>query len=265
MSRTALCAWIAFALALGTLSIMAARVHVMRLDRRDSTDLATRLFHTASVKGLPQADLRLVESLLLFPGAALIIVVFRNVVGLTTFGTFTPALLGLAFRDLAGWPGLLIFAAVLLIGWLLRRGLDRFQLLHAPRVSVMLCAVVSLLAVFVVASHRLGLGATHQESLFPLVILTGMIERLWTLEEEEGARASLSTLAATLFVALCVGAVTSAPAIERLTVMFPESVGLVAAVLLLLGRYTGYRLLELHRFRAFSGDRPETPPNLAES
>ena len=49
---------------------------------------------------LPPAERRLVEFLLLLPVAALIICVFRNLIGLNSFGTFAPALIGLAFRDL---------------------------------------------------------------------------------------------------------------------------------------------------------------------
>ena len=38
-------------------------------------------------------------------------------------------------------------------------------------------------------------------TLFPLVILTGMIERFWSMEEEDGTASSISTLAATLLMA----------------------------------------------------------------
>ena len=54
---------------------------------------------------LPPAEQRLVEFLLLLPVAALIICVFRNVIGLGSFGTFAPALIGLAFRDLQQLAG----------------------------------------------------------------------------------------------------------------------------------------------------------------
>ena len=33
--------------------------------------------------------------------------------------------------------------------------------------------------------------------------------------------------------------------------LFPESLGLIVALQLLIGRYTGYRLSELFRFRCF--------------
>src|SRR5207302_70669 len=73
-----------------------------------------RAFRAVSLNNLPLAEQQLVEFLLLLPVAALIICVFRNVVGLQSFGTFAPALIGLAFRDLRSWPGVLVFVGILL-------------------------------------------------------------------------------------------------------------------------------------------------------
>lgn len=257
MSRTALCVCTAAALAIVALALMAVRSRALGdgLDAptavgSESTTMK-RIVQAASVQDLTCDEKHLVELLLLFPVAALIIVLARNVIGLTTFGTFTPALLGLAFRDLSAWPSMLVFIGVVLLGWFLRRVLDRFYLLQVPRVSVMLCLIVALLAAFVVAAHRLGLATTQHLSLFPLVILTGMVERLWTLEEEDGVRASLRTLIATLLVAGVVALVIGRQSVGRFVTTYPETVGLTAAALMLLGRYTGYRLTELYRFRNF--------------
>lgn len=211
-----------------------------------------RKFFTAfSPFALPPTERHLVEFLLLLPIAALIVCISRNVIGLTTFGTFTPALLGLAFRELHGMVGVFVFVAMLLTGWVLRKVLNRFHLLQVPRLAVMLSLVVCLLITFVVGAHAFGWQTTHYVSLFPLVILTGMIERFWTLEEEDGATASFRTLFCTLLVAVVISLVISRTVVLNQMVRFPETLGVVIALQLLLGRYTGYRLLELYRFRDF--------------
>ena len=94
---------------------------------------------------LSPTDQRLVEFLLLLPVAALIVCVFRNVIGLTSFGTFAPALLGLAFRELHSLPGILVFVCIVLIGWLMRRVLNHYHLLQVPRIAFMLSLVVVVL------------------------------------------------------------------------------------------------------------------------
>jgi hypothetical protein len=71
------------------------------------------------------------------------------------------------------------------------------------------------------------------------------------LEEEDGARSSFQTLLGTLVIAAAVAGVISVPWVAATLGQYPESLGLVIAGQLLLGRYTGYRLSELYRFRDF--------------
>jgi uncharacterized protein with transglutaminase domain len=88
-------------------------------------------------------------------------------------------------------------------------------------------------------------------ALFPIVILVGMIERFWTLETEDGTTSSFRTLLATMFIAVTISLILSLHAVLAQMFRFPETIGLVMAVQLLIGRYTGYRLTELFRFRDF--------------
>ena len=215
-----------------------------------------RAFTSLSLYQLPPAERRLVEVLLLLPIAALIICVFRNVIGLSSFGTFAPALIGLAFKGLVSLPGILVFVTILLIGWLMRRALDHYHLLQVPRTSMMLTLIMIVLILAVMAANLYGIGTTTYISLFPLVILTGMVERFWTLETEDSTRASFTTLFQTMFIATVIALVLGRHALVKHMFSYPETLGLVMAAQLLIGRYTGYRLLELFRFRDFL----RTPP-----
>jgi hypothetical protein len=210
-----------------------------------------RGFKSLSLYALPASDRRLVEILLLLPIAALIVCIFRNVIGLHSFGTFAPALIGLAFHDLHSLPGIFVFVSILLVGWLMRRLLDRYHLLQVPRVATMLTLIMSLLIGLIVLSNLYGATTTHYISLFPMVILTSMVERFWTLETEDSTMASFRTLLQTMFIALVIALVLSRPFLVRHLFCFPETLGLVMAGQLLIGRYTGYRLMELFRFRDF--------------
>ncbi len=115
-----------------------------------------RLFMNLSLFTLPPAERRLVEILLLLPIAALIICIFRNVIGLSSFGSFAPALIGLAFHDLHSLPGILVFVTILLIGWLMRRVLDHYHLLQVPRIATMLTLIMIVLISAVVAANVYG-------------------------------------------------------------------------------------------------------------
>jgi hypothetical protein len=204
-----------------------------------------------SLYALPPPEQRLVEFLLLLPIAALIVCFYRNVIGLGSFGTFAPALLGLAFRDLHSLPGILVFISIVLLGWLMRRVLDYYHLLQVPRMAFMLSLVVLVLISAIVVANFHDLPATKYISLFPMVILTGMIERFWTLETEDGTSSSFRTLLGTVLIAASISLFLSLHAVVRHMFRYPETLGLIMAVQLLIGRYTGYRLLELFRFRDF--------------
>jgi len=220
---------------------------------------AQRFFRSVSLYMLPPAEQRLVQFLLLLPVAALVICIYRNLIGLNSFGTFAPALVGLAFRDLHTLPGVAVFISILLVGWLARRVLDHYHLLQVPRIAFMLSLVVSLLILATVTANHFEMPATRYISLFPLVILTGMIERFWTLETEDGTLSSFKTLIVTLLIAGTVAVTTSFRPLERHLFCFPETLGVIMAIQLLIGRYTGYRLTELFRFRDFLSTPPGAP------
>jgi hypothetical protein len=212
-----------------------------------------RFLKAMSFHGLPPPEQRLVEFLLLLPLAALVVCVYRNVIGLQSFGTFAPALLGLAFRDLHSLPGMLVFVSILLVGWIMRRVLDHYHLLQVPRRAFLLSLVVIVLIVVIVAANHQSppVAATQYVSLFPMVILTGMIERFWTLETEDSPASSFKTLVGTMLIAASIGLFLSMHAVVNHMFRFPETLGLIMAGQLLLGRYTGYKLSELLRFRDF--------------
>jgi hypothetical protein len=221
------------------------------VDRPTVGEPRIRAFWRAvSLAALPPAEQHLVRFLLLLPIAAMLVSIFRVVIGVQTFGVFAPALLGLIFRDLTGLPwGLGIFAGSVLVGWVFRRVLDRYHLLLIPRAAVLLTLLIAFLIAVVAVTARLGVHVTGYVSLFPLIILTHMVERFWTVEAEDGVRSSFKTLAGTMAVAAAIALALSPPAVGRWMFRYPETLGVIVAVLLLLGRYTGYRLTELYRFQ----------------
>jgi hypothetical protein len=232
--------------------------HPLSSEGEPGTDASPlrRLLTRLSLYALPPAEQRLVEFLLLLPIAALIVCIYRNVIGLGSFGTFAPALVGLAFRDLGRLPGIVVFVSIVLIGWVLRRVLEHYHLLQVPRVAFLLTLVVIVLIAAIVAANYQDLPATKYISLFPMVILTGMIERFWTLEVEDSTASSFRTLLQTLIIAASISLVLSLHAVVRHMFRFPETLGFILAAQLLIGRYTGYRFSELFRFRDFV--RPES-------
>jgi hypothetical protein len=85
--------------------------------------------------------------------------------------------------------------------------------------------------------------------LLPMVILTMTVERFYLTSEEDGPRFAMQLMTGTVAVALCCYAVLRWNEVGSILLAFPEIHLFTITALILLGRYTGYRLSELWRFR----------------
>ena len=91
--------------------------------------------------------------------------------------------------------------------------------------------------------------------LFPLVILTMLIERFSISIAEEGTRESMTRLGWTMAVGIAVYPLFQSATLSHVMFGFPELVLVVMGLLVWIGGYMGYRLSELVRFRSLT--RPE--------
>jgi hypothetical protein len=205
-----------------------------------------------SLLDLPVQTQTVYTTLLLVPIGALVLVVMRNVVGLRALGTFMPVLIALAFRETGLAAGLVLFALVVTVGLLLRFYLERLRLLLVPRLSAVLTIVVILMVLMSLLSHQLHWDVGLSVGLFPMVILAMVIERLSIIWEERGPRDALMESLGSTLIAVLAFVVMGRPEIQHLVFVFPELLLLVLGLTIVMGRYSGYRLSELIRFRELS-------------
>jgi hypothetical protein len=164
-----------------------------------------------------------------------------------------PVLLALAFRSTGLLYGLGIFASILCLGYAVRSGLDRMRLLLVPRMSVILTLVIACFTVLALAGNKLGMRHLMAVGLLPFVILTMIIERFFVVVEESGLKEGLQMALGSAAVAMIAYAIISWETLQLTFFVFPELLAAVAALQILLGRYTGYRLSEVFRFRSLRG------------
>ncbi len=203
-----------------------------------------------SLYSLPIQTQAVYSVLLMIPIGALVMVVLRNFVGIDAFGTFMPVLIALAFRETQLLWGVILFSLLVALGLSIRFLLERLRLLMVPRLSAVLIVVVLLMLVISLVSHRMGLETGLSVALFPMVIIAMTIERMSVVWEERGAADALRAGFGSLAVAVTAYIFMGLSWLEHLIFTFPELLLVILALVLLAGRYTGYRLLELARFRA---------------
>jgi len=208
-----------------------------------------------SIYSLPVEQQGVFKGLLLIPVAALVVVIMRLLVGVRTSGTFMPILIALAFMQTTLWLGLAIFLGLVSAGLVIRSWLSHMNLLLVSRISAVVIVVIFLMAALAIASYRMGLDQVLSVTYFPTIILAWTIERMSILWEEEGAHEVLVQGGGSLLVAVFAYAAMSSALIGHLTFNFPELTLSLLGVILLLGKYTGYRLTELYRFRDMGDPR----------
>jgi hypothetical protein len=89
------------------------------------------------------------------------------------------------------------------------------------------------------------------------VILTMTIERMSIVWEERGATEAIKQGIGSLVVAAIAFLFMSNVYLEHIVFVFPELLLVILAITLLLGRYSGLRLLEIKRFRALAGNKQD--------
>jgi hypothetical protein len=205
-----------------------------------------------SLFSLPVRTQMVYRILLLVPIGVFLLVILRNVIGIKTFGTFMPVLIALAFRETQLLWGIVLFSLVVALGLAIRLYLENLKLLVVPRLASVLFAVVFLMASLSVVAHKLGLHRGLSVALFPMVILTMTIERMSIVWEERGPSEALQQGLGSLIAAALTYLIMTISYIEHLVFVFPELLLVLLAGTLLMGRYYGYRLLELRRFKGLA-------------
>ena len=214
--------------------------------------LANGWLRTISLFSLPIKTQIFFRILLLIPLGALIVTLFRNVFGVPSFGIFTPVLIAIAFRDTGLMWGLFFLLVVVVLGVVFRYVLDALQLLLVPRLSILLSLVVLILLGIALSGRELGTEQAASVALFPIVIMTTVVERFSITLEEEGVSAAILKTFWTVIIALAGYGVIATEEIQLFLFVFPEAALIIIAILLLIGRYTGYRVSDVLRFRSLA-------------
>ncbi|KEI72100.1 UUP1 family membrane protein [Endozoicomonas elysicola] len=201
-----------------------------------------------SIYSLPLEIQNAFKIILLIPIGVLVVLIMRIMVGLRTSGTFMPVLIAMAFLQTQLLPGLVIFISLVSIGLWIRSFLSQQNMLLVARLGAVIIVVILIMAAMSILSWKMGITQALTVTFFPMIILAWTIERMSILWEEEGPKDVVKEGGGSLLVATMSYLLMSNHIVEQLTFNFPELMLTLLGIVLLLGQYTGYRLLELKRF-----------------
>lgn len=187
---------------------------------------------------------------LLLPLVASIVAAARHLIGFRGFGILIPTAIALSFVATGIGPGILLFLAILLIATLSRTFLRRLRIHYLARMALLLWFVSLAILVFIFASPLFGLGELASLSIFPVLILILLAEDFVAVQIGKSLKEAAKLTAETVLIALLGYGIFNFKGLQKLALEKPHFIILAPVVLnLLIGRFTGLRLLEYQRFR----------------
>jgi hypothetical protein len=172
-----------------------------------------------------------------------------------------PILISFALRGMPLSTGLALVGFVLVVGVLARLALERLRLLLVPRLSLLLCLVVLAVTGVAVFGQSAEWNDLFAGVLFPMIILTMLVERFTIAIAEEGWKPALTKAAYSVLAVMAVYPLFNSIVVEHLMFSFPELTIVLMGVLVWIGGYMGYRLTDLARFRAIVEPVPPERPS----
>ncbi|MEA2097569.1 MAG: 7TM domain-containing protein [Patescibacteria group bacterium] len=187
--------------------------------------------------------------ILALPFVATLIAAFRQLIGIKSFGIYTPLVLAFAFWAIGIKYGIAIFLVIFLTGTVVRYILKNFRLLYMPRMAIVI-TVISLAILMLLAIggylNKSGLAST---SILPILILITLIEKFISTQIEKGFRTAAFLSIETLVISIAGYYLIIWDQFRNLVLEHPEYILLLFVINVFLGKWTGIRLSEYLRFR----------------
>ncbi|MBI3336907.1 hypothetical protein HYZ98_05095 [Candidatus Peregrinibacteria bacterium] len=186
--------------------------------------------------------------LLMLPVIAMILTFLKQVIGITTFGLYTPSIVALSFLALGPLIGMVFLLLIIVTGYATRSFMRRWRLLYIPKVAIILSVVSVTLLLLLALGAVLGV-TLPRDAIFILLIMSTLAESFLNLKTEEGWWSAVVGIGETILAALLCVWIVQWSAFQSLILGYPELILLTFVVNIFLGQWTGLRLVEYFRFR----------------
>ncbi len=224
------------------------------LEKFSFTSPLSFLVNYLVAEGIPPSVILLV---LMLPVIATCVAFLKQVVGITTFGVYTPSVLTLSFLAIGLKLGIVILFVVVAASVLIRKILRRYRLAYTPRLAIVLTFVsfaifgsIVLLVWLAPFGEYFRVADLIAASIFPMLIMSTLAEKLVLIQTEKGVWNAIRMFAGLFFVSLgCYFIVGEWSSFQVLMLARPEIIFLFLFADVALGRFTGLRITEYIRFR----------------
>lgn len=212
------------------------------------TNFLKHAIRAAINQGVPRET---IVFILLLPLIGVIVSALYYLIGLTGFGIFIPAATAISFLATGVIAGLILFGVILFLTLLTRRVLRKAKLHLRSRRVVILWTVSLGTFIFLFLAPKFNLFDPERVSIFPILLLVLLSEEFVRVQLGRSRKRAISLTLGTLLIAIIGAALLGWEWFQRLVLLHPEtSFFLILFLGLIIGRYTGFRLLEFRRFKS---------------
>jgi len=153
--------------------------------------------------------------------------------------------------------GLFTFLFAVIVGYLVKYLMNKFELLYLSKVALNL-GIISLSFLVVVWLISLS-GSTISLSvaIFPMLVMSSIAEKFMAAQTEEGFRGAMFGILETLIVVVISYYLIVWTSFGNVVMSWPELVVAPLLLILLIGKFSGLRLSEYLRFRSLFAEHTE--------
>jgi hypothetical protein len=221
------------------------------------------IIDTLIANGLP---INLIWLFLTLSVATLLITVFRQVIGFSVFGTFSPLLFGLSISVLWTKASVIFFLIAFIATVITRLITKRFYLLHSAKISLLITLYFLAIAVFLWLDKILNINMVDLNmfnnafAIFPVLFLILVTDKVFHDWFKMFSKWRLISLVEFLVVSILVYFIISSIWIRAILLSYPEIILVVVFMIMIVWRFTWLQVLEYFRFMPllkWEGDEEE--------
>jgi len=185
---------------------------------------------------LPSDTREQLSLLMLLPIGVLLCALIRQVVGIHSYGVFTPTILALAMTYAEKETTALILIITLTLVYF-GRPTFHYEMSRTPRLSIIFTLVASSMVIGVSILNYFSLAADGHLILLPIVIITSLIDRFFSTVEKLGSHTAFIRLLWTIILTVLVLPVLQLSWLGGWVLRYPESHLITLSLLIMISYY----------------------------
>jgi alpha-L-glutamate ligase-like protein len=180
---------------------------------------------------------------------AFVVLVFSYIIGLKSYGFFSPMVIVISWLALGVFWGFMVFFVIFSFGIIIRRLISEYNLAYGFRIGILMISMIFFTALLEVVGETFRISFLTSNILLPIIIIPNYIDR-YVMEVEEHSYLDANVrLLNTLLIVFFAWLIMSFQEFVYFVVVTPESWILFVFIFLIMGKNAKYTQFDKKRFR----------------